>query len=348
MTAYCEVALPVPLRSTFTYAVPAPLEEAVVPGSRVVVPFRNRALVGVALELTTRRPAAQEIKEIAKVLDPVPALPPRLIELGRWVAGYYLAPPGEVFRAMLPPVVELRSEREFCITAAGREYLAELAPRENRSEAEVTEQALLELLEVEERPIRADRVGRLPGGTAAAARLLRRGQLEAREVMRRRKPRMQKIAAWNLKFDSETPGDGKTPAAQAAEERVRRVLTALRGPLPLAKLLELADASPSVVKRLVREGKLQIWEEPATAEEDFLEADFIPPANVLNAEQERAVAEIGGWLDAGAFTVGLLYGVTGSGKTEVYLRGVEMALARGRTALILVPEIALTLWVSRL
>src|SRR5574337_763165 len=314
MTAYCEVALPVPLRSTFTYAVPAPLEEAVVPGSRVVVPFRNRALVGVALELTTRRPAAQEIKEIAKVLDPVPALPPRLIELGRWVAGYYLAPPGEVFRAMLPPVVELRSEREFCITAAGREYLAELAPRENRSEAEVTEQALL----------------------------------EAREVMRRRKPRMQKIAAWNLKFDSETPGDGKTPAAQAAEERVRRVLTALRGPLPLAKLLELADASPSVVKRLVREGKLQIWEEPATAEEDFLEADFIPPANVLNAEQERAVAEIGGWLDAGAFTVGLLYGVTGSGKTEVYLRGVEMALARGRTALILVPEIALTLWVSRL
>src|SRR5437879_13926416 len=92
---FCEVALAVPLRTTFTYAVPDSLAEVVVAGSRVVVPFRNRALVGVALGLTDRQPEVEQIKEIVEVLDPIPALPPRLIELGCWVASYYLAPPGE-------------------------------------------------------------------------------------------------------------------------------------------------------------------------------------------------------------------------------------------------------------
>src|SRR5262249_22218244 len=101
------------------------------------------------------------------------------------------------------------------------------------------------------------------------------------------------------------------------------------------------------VERLIRKGALKVWEEPAAIEEDLLETDFTPPTNVLNVEQERAVSEISSWLEARAFTVGLLYGVTGSGKTEVYLRAIENALARGRTALVLVPEIALTLWISR-
>ncbi len=340
MAAYCEVALPVPLRTTFTYAVPTPLEETVVPGSRVVVPFRNRALVGVALELTNRRPDVEQVKEIAESLDPIPALPPRLIELGRWVAGYYLAPLGEVFRAMLPPAVELRHERELFLTPAGREHLAELASRGNRSEVEVTEHALLQLCEVEGRPVRRERLRKLPGGEAAAARLLRRGQLAAREVTRHRRARMQKIVAWN----PEAPGN----QAGAAEERIRQVLTATRGPLPLALLLDQAGVTRAMIGRLAKQGKLKMWEEPAAVEEDLFEMDFTPPANLLNAEQQRALDQIQGWLAAGAFTVGLLYGVTGSGKTEVYLRAVETSLARGRTALVLVPEIALTVWLARL
>jgi primosomal protein N' (replication factor Y) len=341
---YCEVALPVPLRSTFTYAVPQTLDGVVVPGSRVLVPFHNRALVGLALELTSRRPEAKQVKEIAEVLDPIPALPARLIELGRWVARYYLAPPGEVFRAMLPPTVELRQERELNLTAAGREYLAELDSLSNRSESEVTELALLQLFEVEGRPIPWHRMRRLLGGEAAAARLLRRGRLEAREVALRRKTRTQKIVAWSPEGSSEA----NRAASRAKVERIRQVLSDERGPLPLKVLLKQAGISPSVVARLIKQGALKTWEEPIAAEEDLFEADFTPPTNVLNAEQERTVVEIRGWLEAGAFTVGLLYGVTGSGKTEVYLRAIETALSRGRTALVLVPEIALTLWVGRL
>src|SRR2546428_4286201 len=99
---------------------------------------------------------------------------------------------------MLPPVVELLHELEFRHTVSAREDLEELAALANRSEAEVAEHALLQLSEVEGKPIRSDRLGKLPGGPAAAARLLRRGQLEARAVTRHSRTRKQTILAWNI------------------------------------------------------------------------------------------------------------------------------------------------------
>jgi primosomal protein N' (replication factor Y) len=344
---YCEVALPLPLRSAFTYLIPESLAETVVPGCRVVVPFRNRAMVGVVLALTSRAPATAKIKEIVEVLDPLSALSPRLIELGRWVADYYIAPIGEVFRAMLPPMIEVRREEEFVITQSGKEYCAELGSRGNCSEMEVTDLALLNLIEIEGKPVRCDRARKLPGGEAAASRLLRLGHLRIREVARRRKSRTQRIIAWNPSAPPLSGKDAHGPAAESTE-RIRRLLSEERGPLPIKQLLAETGAKRAQVERLVKHGVLEEWEEPLTAEEDLFEMDFTPPANVLNAEQERAVGEIRGWLDAGAFTTGLLYGVTGSGKTEVYLRAIERALSRGRTALVLVPEIALTLWIGRL
>lgn len=337
---YCEVALPIPLRTTFTYEVPEALDEVVAPGARVVVPFRRRALVGMVVAQTAELPRRVKVRPISEVLDPLPALPAKLVELGNWVADYYVAPVGEVFRAMLPPAVELRAERALWLTPVGRDYLAELSSHGNCSEAEVTEHALLQLIEVEERPLRLERLQKLPGGEAAAARLLRRGKLELRERARHRKPRMQTIVTWNTQ--------GNAIASGVAEEPLRDLLTIERGPLPLPLLLRLSGAKRAAVQRLLKQGKLIAWQEPAAAEEDLFEADFTPPANVLNPEQERVLGEIHGWLDAREFTVGLLHGVTGSGKTEVYLRAVCRTLESGRTALVLVPEIALTLWVGRL
>ncbi len=337
---FCEVALPVPLRSAFTYVVPAALADAVAPGSRVVAPFRNRSMVGVVLALTDKKPGAKNIREIVEVLDAQPALPPRLLDLGRWLASYYLAPIGEVFRAMLPPSVEVQPERILSITDAGRKFMHALDAALNRSEIEIADHALLQLLEVGGKPLREIQLRKLPGGPAAAVRLLRRGCIEGREVARHRKTRTQKILAWNLASTGEP--------SSAAEKMLREVLTATRGPLPLALLLKQAGVSRSVVARLESQGKLKSWEEPLAVEEDLFEADFEPPANQLNSDQQRAVGEIQKWLTAGEFTAGLLYGVTGSGKTEVYLRAVAAALDHNRSALVLVPEIALTLWMGRL
>lgn len=342
MAAFCEVALPLPLRKTFTYAIPERLAEAVLPGCRVVVPFRNRSLVGIVLGLNDKAPAATKIKEVTQVLDALPALSPRLIDLGRWLSSYYLAPIGEAVRVLLPPAVEVRQERALYLTPEGRNWLAELKSRTNRDEREVADHALLQLAEVEDGVVRATRLARLPGGEVAALRLVRGGRFEWRETTRPRKERAQRIVAWNA--------ESVEAAGTEAEQRLHQVLTATRGPLPLKRLLAEAKVSRSVVERLVRQGRLTAWDEPITteAEEGFFEADFTPPANILNEEQERAVQEITAWLDRDEFVAGLLHGVTGSGKTEVYLRVVEATLKRRRRAIVLVPEIALTLWLGRL
>ena len=352
---YCEVALPVPLRSLFTYAIPDRLAGSICAGSRVLVPFRNRAMAGVVVELSSRRPDPERVKnvrEIADVLDPIPALSAKLLELGRWIGGYYVAPPGEIFRAMLPPQVDLRHERELLLTDAGRARRSELDAAGNRSELEIAELALLSLMNIEDRPVRADRLRKLPGGEAAAERLLRRRQLEAREVAVHRNARVQKIVAWNSAHGDGPLADAQTDAVTNSltekEARIFHVLAEERGPLPLPALAKLANVSRSLLERLIRHGKLKSWDEPLAVEEDLFDVDYTPPSNILNPDQERELREITGWIDSNAFKVGLLYGVTGSGKTEVYLGAVEAALVRGKTALILVPEIALTLWVGRL
>ncbi|HKV04072.1 MAG TPA: primosomal protein N' [Candidatus Acidoferrales bacterium] len=337
---FCDVALPVPLRSTFTYSVPASFGGESLTGRRVVVPFGRRAMIGIALAESDRAPDVGRIKEIAELMDPLPALPPKLIELGHWISRYYLAPIGETFRAMLPPEIELRHDREFSLTDTGRAYLRELASAEETTDAERAELDFIRQFDQGDSAAPSTRVRRRPGGEAVAERLVRRGILSARDVVRHRMTRAQKIVAWNS-------GTEERPAGQP-EKRVREVLAATRGPLPLGMLLKQASVTQMVIRRLESAGMLLTWEEPRTPGEDPWDTDFVPPANVLNAEQKEALAEIWRWLVAEKFAAGLLHGVTGSGKTEVYLGAIGAVLSRGKSAVVLVPEIALTLWMGRL
>src|SRR5271163_4909215 len=315
---YCEVALPVPLRSVFTYAVPEALDGEELVGRRVLVPFRNRPMVGVVLAVTDQAPDVKRVRQIAGVLDPVPALPAKLIELGHWISRYYLAPIGETFRAMLPPEIELRHDREYWLADAGRAYLQGLTASVETTDVESAELDFLRRFDgtdEKNNTIRSAAVRRLPGGEAAAERFVRRGYLAAREMTHKRRTRTQKIVAWN-------PAKEET-GANAAEEKIREVLTATRGPLPLALLMKKAEVSRAVIQRLEKQGRVLTWEEPLTVEEDSWDTNFAPPTNTLNAEQKQALAEIWRWLVAGKFAPGLLHGVTGSGKTEVYLGAIE-------------------------
>jgi primosomal protein N' (replication factor Y) (superfamily II helicase) len=337
---YCNVAMPVPLRTTFTYAVPEILRGQVMPGSRVLAPFRKKSLVGVVVEMVETPPAGTRIREISKVPDLVPALTPKLIELGHWIAGYYLAPIGEVFRAMLPPATDLSSRREIVLTEAGRNLVADL--QAGKALADLATQQVDSLRKLSEKkghiPLASS--GKLGIAPEDLQRLQRRGFLEIRESMHGRRRKTQRIVAWK------GPQDASAQLGEK-EERVRSLLTTERGPLPSAKLLKLAGVSRAIVERMLRDALLESWEEAIDPAEDPFDTGYILPAHSLNEAQERAFGAVRSRFELGEFGVLLLHGVTGSGKTEVYLRSVQEVLARGKTALVLVPEIALTLWIGR-
>src|SRR5579859_5974848 len=261
-THYCNVALPVPLRTTFTYAIPEALRDSVQPGSRVLVPFRNKSVVGVVVEIVAQAPVATRIREIAKVIDLQPAVTPKLIELAHWIAGYYLAPIGEVYRAMLPPVTELTARRQIVLTDSGKAIATDLQQGKFLTELSGSEVELLQKLLRKKGVLQFTSYPKLGIEVDALQRLQRRGYLQIQETVHGRKRKVHNVIAWK-------GGEAAAEKSFAEKEvRIRALLETERGPLPLPQLLKLAGVSRALIERMLRDGLLESWEEPIDPAED--------------------------------------------------------------------------------
>ena len=351
---FCNVALAVPLRTTFTYEVPEAVRAAVQPGTRVLVPFRKKSMVGVVVDLPTHPPEKTKTREISQVLDVIPALTPSLIELGHWIAAYYLAPVGEVFRAMLPPVTELKSQQQIVITDAGRQFVNSKAATLG-SDFNPEEIALLSKLTAKQGTLAASSLAKFRLNAALLQRLNRRGLVDIRQSLLERKQKTQTILAWRTETSSaacRSSAENSSLAGKSFEKfqqqikRVQVLLQAERGPLPLPQLLNLAEVSRAAIDRMLREGLLDSWEEPIDPAEDPFDVGYAPPAHELNPEQDHALKRIR------AVRTRRIWRAVAARRHRQRQNGsvsarVQETLARGKTALVLVPEIALTLWVGR-
>lgn len=320
----------------FVYEEPAEGDGRLRPGHLVLVPFgrEGRPEPGVVL----RRAAANghPRRAVLRLVAEQPVLDPIHLEWASWLSRNYLAPLNECLRLMVP--MGLTPRREACY-----ERTLPDRPLERPVAVSFAEQVLLAALA--EGPLTHSQVYAvlrdfpLAERRRALQRLLQRGWIRRGWRIGERRPLVIRLVRW---VQAPAPGFrlGRT---RAIEERRRRILDRLQEagrPLPVDAVRAETGATPIDLRRLAQWGFLAFVEAPAWAAADPYYVPEEPPA--LTPDQATAWQAIARALEAGRFHALLLYGITGSGKTELYLRAVAETLRRGKGVLVLVPELALT------
>ncbi len=354
MPSYCELALPVPLDRTFTYAVRE--GQRPVRGARVIAPFRNEKLIGIVMSVGVTAPADFEVRYLEAVLDQDgdhdsddgPLLSESLLALGEWMAQYYLAPLGEVLRGMLPLTAEVRRTVYYRITDLGRDVLAgSLDGDGTQGSLHITKRAgkSAKKLSPEEQDMQRRVLERLASGdavkvstlrTATAASLAVLAAMLRKKWIARETSAMERDARRTERFAVLLP-ETRLPSLTTNQQSILAELAACGGEMPLSELRK-KNLPASTLQTLVRRGLVRIDERPMLFRLGGIEGAAQPLR--LNEPQTEALASIAAGL--GGFHPFLLHGVTGSGKTAVYLAAMQRALDRGLAAILLVPEIGLT------
>jgi primosomal protein N' (replication factor Y) len=337
MPEFCDVALPVPLDMVFTYRVPG--DAAPVVGARVLVPFRQQRMTGIVVELHDRKPSVAA-KNVLSILDSTPVLDELLLRLGRWIADYYLAPIGEVFRTMLPLAAEFKRIVGYRISEEGHAALhqAGSAGSSMRSRRSPDEQAaeirVLDYLAAGEGDL--VRMGTLRSATQATKAILH--AMVRKKWIIREDLSAQQDAKRTVKIVVLKSADGKLNDNQRA---IVETLAAAGRRIPLESLQSL-EVPRTTLSTLVRRGLVELVEEPAGITQSRSKPRPALFDFDLNPAQQSALARLRSAVEARKFSGMLLHGVTGSGKTAVYLAAMRSVLEAGRSSILLVPEIGLT------
>ncbi|HTS61985.1 MAG TPA: primosomal protein N' [Candidatus Acidoferrales bacterium] len=329
---FVDVSLPVPLDQPFTYSLPETLRHRVKVGSRILVPFGSRKLTGVILRCHDE-PPQMATREALRLIDSEPVLSEELMALGRWIAGYYCAPLGDVLRGMLPLASEIRRGKVYSLSDAGRD-----AARQLLLDSSPDDPAAQVLGMLEKRPLSAAYLAKsLPLADKAIRALERKGFIVAEQVQTERDPLRAPADRLRVELDLTRRRGDAEERLNKPERELRAFLELHPGSHNLKQLEDMVKNASGAARSLARKGVVTLKPEYAG-----IAAGPVRARHVLNDAQQAAFERIRGAIEARRFETFLIHGVTGSGKTEVYLTSIETALAAGRGALLLVPEIALT------
>lgn len=280
-----------------------------------------------------QEPPAGALRDVLRLLDEEPALDEDLLKLGRWIATYYCAPLGETLRAMTPLAADVRRGRIYSLTTSGRDAARQLVLADASSEQAGEDRATAILRLLDARPLSSSYLAQKVKGAAALLRSLeKKGLVISEDVAAARDP--LRAPAARLRIEFLTRSREKLPKP---ERELLAYLELHPGAHNLAVLEETVPKASTSARSLARRGVAILSLEQVSGRMTAYRAP-----HYLNAHQKAAFEAIQEAIHARQFKPFLLEGVTGSGKTEVYLNAIDAALAIGRSALLLVPEIALT------
>ena len=329
LSEFAEIAVPVGFHGTLTYRIPASLKDGVRLGSRVEVPLGPKLTTGFVVSLLDTAPVeAAKLKPIRAVLDDdEPALIPEIIELCRWAAEYYIAPLGEMLKVALPANMAARGKREVMLADPNSD---QILPTDRALIEELRNRALPLSLILDEMKI----------SRSAIARLRDAGVIAVHDRLR---------DAQGVRYDRFVVLESD-PGGLTAKQKFAVELLQARGGELSVRALEHAGVSAAVLSALSKKSVIRIERRARRHTLDaFLAGLEGAGAGEIrySSEQRAAIAAVQKTL--GTFAPFVLEGVTGSGKTEVYIELMRAAVKRGEQALLLVPEIALTpVFASRL
>lgn len=329
------VVLGLPLATPFHYRIPGRLLDLVRRGTVVVVPFGRRLATGYVVGVgPAPADAPADLKPIREVLEPE-AVPPELFTLLEFIADYYLASLGEVMRAALP-AMSIKSEQRVSLTDAGRAAL-----HGTLLALSLEDLSLLESLERRRGPVKLSAITPAGADPRPLLRALESRGLVTLELAAARAglPRRERMVTLALPGDEARahPGIARSPLLRALVDH----LLGAGAPVAWREASSATRATVAHLRKLVALGLATTREVDVAVDVGGASSRRLSSLELTAAQREVVTAVVAA-MDGGGFAPFLLHGVTGSGKSLVYLAVIEAALARGRSALLLVPEIALT------